>query len=281
MTTATIPATTGQTRNFVVATIAFTISFWAWNMIAPLGVRYAADLGLSTTQKSILVALPILVGSLGRIVAGVLTPKYGGRLMFAVLLALSAPFVVLVALGGKIESYPLLLVAGFFLGIAGTTFAVGIPFLNNWYGPEKRGMATGIFGAGIGGAALSAFFTPRFVEWFGYFATHVIIAVALLVMAGVCWMTLRDAPDFAPSTEPGIPKLIAALRLPITWQMSFLYTTTSAASSPSRPTCRPISTTSTTSTTSRPPAPGPPGSRSRPWWPARSAARYRTGSVRG
>ena len=61
-------------------------------------------------------------------------------------------------------SYPLLLVFGFFLGIAGTTFAVGIPFVNAWYEPARRGFATGVFGAGMGGTALSAFFTPRFVQ---------------------------------------------------------------------------------------------------------------------
>ena len=69
---------------------------------------------------------------------------------------------------------------GFFLGIAGTTFAVGIPFVNAWFDADRRGFATGVFGAGMGGTALSAFFTPRFVTWFGYTTTHVIIAVALV-----------------------------------------------------------------------------------------------------
>ncbi|WP_353107961.1 MFS transporter [Gordonia sp. (in: high G+C Gram-positive bacteria)] len=220
-TTAAFPR--AQTRNLVIATLGFAISFWAWNMIAPLGVRYAADLGLSASQKSILVAVPILVGSLGRIVAGVLTPRFGGRVMFPALLLLTAPFVVLVAVAGRLESYPMLLVIGFFLGIGGTTFAVGIPFLNDWYEPSRRGFATGVFGAGMGGTALSAFFTPRFVTWFGYTAAHIVIAVALVVMAAVCWFGLRDAPSFVPNTEPPLPKLIDALKLPITWQMSFLY----------------------------------------------------------
>jgi len=213
----------GQTRNLVLATLAFAISFWAWNMIAPLGVQYAKDMDLSSTNKSILVAVPILVGSLGRIVAGVLTPRFGGRVMFTALLLISAPFVILVAVAGDLGSYPLLLVMGFFLGIAGTTFAVGIPFLNTWYEPSRRGLATGIFGAGMGGTALSAFFTPRFVDWFGYFPTHLIIAIALVAVALVCWAFMRDAPGFTPNTEPPLPKLADALKLPITWQMSFLY----------------------------------------------------------
>ncbi|NLG46141.1 MFS transporter [Gordonia sp. (in: high G+C Gram-positive bacteria)] len=214
-----------QTLNLVLATAAFAITFWAWNLIAPLGVFYAGpdELNLDSTQKSILIAVPILVGSLGRIVVGVMTPRYGGRVMFTALLLISAPFVILVAVAGSIKSYPMMIVIGFFLGIAGTSFAAGIPFVNNWYEAPRRGFATGVFGAGMGGTALSAFFTPRFREWFGYFPTHIIIAVALVVMAAICWMFMRDAPSWVPNTEPGLPKLASALKLPITWQMSFLY----------------------------------------------------------
>lgn len=214
-----------QTRNLILATLAFAITFWAWNLIAPLGVFYAGpnELDLDSTQKSILIAVPILVGSLGRIIVGVLTPKYGGRVMFTALLVLSAPFVILVAVAGSLKSYPFMLVIGFFLGIAGTSFAAGIPFLNNWYEADRRGFATGVFGAGMGGTALSAFFTPRFKDWFGYFPTHVIMAVALLVVAVVCWLWMRDSPTWQPATDAAVPKLVDALKLPITWQMSFLY----------------------------------------------------------
>ncbi|MCF8568722.1 MFS transporter [Gordonia sp. HY002] len=213
----------GQTRNLALATAAFVISFWAWNLVGPLSKYYTEAMDLSAGQKSVLVAVPILVGSLGRIAVGVLTPKYGGRVMFPALLLLTAPFVVLLAVASNLGSYPMMIVIGFFLGIGGTTFAAGIPFVNNWFEPSRRGLATGIFGAGMGGTALSAFFTPRFVTWFGYTTTHIVIAVALVVMAGVCWTWMRDAPSFVPSTEPGLPKLVGALKLPITWQMSFLY----------------------------------------------------------
>ena len=80
-----VGARPGQGRNLALALLAFTITFWAWNVIAPLGVRYTEALGLSATQKSLLVATPVLVGSLGRIVTGALTDRIGGRLMFTVL----------------------------------------------------------------------------------------------------------------------------------------------------------------------------------------------------
>ena len=213
----------GRTKNLVLATWAFAISFWAWNVIGPLGVRYAENLHLSATQKSLLVATPVLVGSVGRILAGALADRWGGRLMFTVLLIISAPFVLLVALAGNQASFVLLMVFGLFLGIAGTTFAVGIPFVNAWYEQPRRGFATGVFGAGMGGTALSSFFTPRFVTWFGYTATHVIIAVALLATAGLVWFTMENSPRWTSTTEAVVPKLIAAVKMPVTWQMSFLY----------------------------------------------------------
>jgi NNP family nitrate/nitrite transporter-like MFS transporter len=214
---------TGQTKNLVLALLGFTITFWAWNIIAPLGVRYSAELGLNPSQTSLLVAMPVLVGSLGRVPVGALTDRYGGRMMFTVLTLASAIPVLLVAFAGSLKSYPLLLVFGFFLGVAGTTFAVGIPFVNAWFEPARRGFATGVFGAGMGGTALSAFFTPRLVRTIGYIPTHLLIAVALVVVGGVLWLLMRDSPAWKPNLAPVIPKLAAAAKLPLTWQMSFLY----------------------------------------------------------
>ena len=214
---------TGQTKNLLLALLGFTITFWAWNIIAPLGVRYSGELGLSPTQTSFLVAMPVLVGSLGRVPVGALTDRYGGRMMFTVLTMASAVPVLLVAFAGTLQSYALLLVFGFFLGVAGTTFAVGIPFVNAWFEPARRGFATGVFGAGMGGTALSAFFTPRLVRSIGYLPTHLLIAGALIVVGAVLWLTMRDSPAWKPNLAPVVPKLTAAAKLPLTWQMSFLY----------------------------------------------------------
>jgi MFS transporter, NNP family, nitrate/nitrite transporter len=214
---------TGQTKNLILALIGFTITFWAWNIVAPLGVRYSSELGLSSTQQSFLVAMPVLVGSLGRVPVGALTDRFGGRLMFTVLTLASAIPVLLVAFAGSLKSYPLLLVFGFFLGVAGTTFAVGIPFVNAWFEPARRGFATGVFGAGMGGTALSAFFTPRLVRSIGYVPTHLLIAGALIVIGALLWLLMRDSPAWKPNLAPVVPKLAAAAKLPLTWQMSFLY----------------------------------------------------------
>lgn len=215
-----------RTKNLLLALLAFTITFWAWNLVAPLAVQYTAEMGLDSTQASLLIATPVLVGSLGRILTGAFTDRFGGRLMFTILTAASAVPVVLVALAGVWGSYALMLAFGFLLGIAGTTFAIGIPFVNAWYGPSERGFATGLFGAGMGGTALSSFFTPRMVAWFGYVPTHLIIAGALLVVALIVWLFMRDSPVWKPNTAPVMPKLAAASKLAVTWQMAFLYAVT-------------------------------------------------------
>ncbi|MFF0814140.1 nitrate/nitrite transporter [Rhodococcus sp. NPDC003318] len=212
-----------QARNLVLATWTSTICFWAWNMVGPMSTTYAERLDLSSSQASMLVATPILVGSLGRIVTGPLTDRYGGRALFIFVAVASIVPVLAVGLSASADSYVGLLASGFVLGIAGTVFAIGIPFAKSWYEPSRHGFATGVFGAGMVGTALSAFFTPRFVGWFGLITTHVIIAVALAVTAVLCVVLMKDSPEFTPNPEPVVPKLVAASKLRVTWEMSFLY----------------------------------------------------------
>ncbi|GCD19642.1 MFS transporter [Cellulomonas algicola] len=225
-TAATTTRVSGRTLNLVLATWTFAITFWAWNLVGPLAARYTEELGLSATEKSLLVATPVLVGAIGRIPVGALTDRVGGRRMLGILSLISIVPVLLVAFAGEQESYALLLLFGFLLGIAGTTFAAGIPFVNAWYEPARRGFATGVFGIGMGGTALSSFFTPRMVNSFGYVTTHVLVAIALAVTGFVVLSVSCDAPAWKPSTQPVVPKLRAAIKLPVTWQMSFLYAVT-------------------------------------------------------
>ena len=162
------------------ATWVSVVNFWAWNLVGPLAMtRTMRQMELDSSQVSLMVATPILAGALGRLVVGPLTDRFGGRAMFtAVSLATVLP-VLGVGFAEAAENYPLILTAGFFLGVGGTVFAVGIPFANNWYEPARRGFATGVFGMGMAGTAVSAFFTPRMVRSIGLLETHFIVAVAL------------------------------------------------------------------------------------------------------
>ncbi len=208
----------------VLATVGFAVNFWAWALISPLGPMFLDSGTLGTLTESdvaLLVAVPVLVGSLGRILVGALTDRYGGRIMFPIISGVTIVPVLFIAFVA-LDSYALLLVGGFFLGIAGTVFAVGVPFVNAWFPPERRGLAIGVFGAGMGGTAISALTTVKLFNQ-GEKLPFLITAVVLAAYAVAAWLFLRDAPGrVAPTTSLG-SRLRANARLPITWQASILY----------------------------------------------------------
>lgn len=214
-----VPASAAY-RNLVMATIGFTLTFWAWNLIAPMSADYKDRLGLNSFQQSLLVAVPVLVGSLGRIPVGALTDKYGARLMFPLTSALTI-VPVLLLIPAK-DSYGAMLAVGFLLGLGGTTFAIGIPLVNSWFPPADRGLALGIFGMGMGGVALSGYFTPRIAEH-GDNLPFLVVAAALLVYAALAALLVSDRPGRQVPTDSLVRRLGAAGRLRVTWELSALY----------------------------------------------------------
>ncbi|MEO6881479.1 MAG: MFS transporter, partial [Mycobacteriaceae bacterium] len=144
------------------------------------------------------------------------------RVMFvSVSLATIVP-VLFVGFYGQ-TSFAALLVGGFFLGISGTSFAVGVPFVNSWFPPSRRGFAVGVFGAGMGGTAISALTTVKLYTNVGDTAPFLFAAAALAVFAVVAWLLLTDAPGRSAPTGSLSARLKANIALPITWQASILY----------------------------------------------------------
>jgi len=207
------------------ATLGFAVNFWAWALLSPLGplFRQQGTLGaLDESDVALLVAVPVVVGSLGRIVVGALTDRFGGRVMFPLVSAATIVPVLFIGFFAQ-TSYAALLFGGFFLGIAGTAFAVGVPFVNAWFPPERRGLAVGVFGAGMGGTAISALTTVKLYTNIGDRAPFLIAAAALAAYAVAAWPLLRDAPGRTVPTTPLLQRLRANARLPITWQACLLY----------------------------------------------------------
>ncbi|GGI94261.1 MFS transporter [Streptomyces brasiliensis] len=204
------------------AMLGFAVNFWAWALLSPLGPRFKDSLHLTSFQQSLLVAVPVVVGSLGRIPVGALTDRFGGRVMFPLVSAATIVPVLYLGLAGH-SSVATLLVGGFFLGVGGTAFAVGVPFVSVWFPPERRGLAIGIFGAGMGGTAISALTTVKLVDAYGVASPFLITAGVLAVYAVVAALVLRDAPGRTVPTEPLTRRLADTLKLGITWQASALY----------------------------------------------------------
>jgi NNP family nitrate/nitrite transporter-like MFS transporter len=206
----------------ILATAGFALNFWAWALLSPLGPRFKDTLHLSALQQALLVAVPVVVGSLGRIPVGALTDRFGGRVMFPAVSAATALPVLYLGFAGH-SSLATLLAGGFFLGVGGTAFAVGVPFVGAWFPPERRGLAIGVFGAGMGGTAISALTTAKLADAYGLTAPFLVTAVVLAGYAVLSALLLRDAPGRAVPGGSLVSRLSAIVRLGITWQASALY----------------------------------------------------------
>jgi NNP family nitrate/nitrite transporter-like MFS transporter len=203
------------------ATAGFAATFWAWALLSPLGATLREQLSLTAFQQSLLVAVPVIVGSLGRIPVGALTDRVGARVMFPIVSALT--ILPVLYLGHVADSFRAFLIGGFFLGLGGTTFAIGVPFVNAWYPPAQRGLALGVFGMGMGGTAISAFTTVQLADAYGRSFPFDLVAVVLAVYAVVSYLLLRDKPDRAIAGGSMISRTAATLKIPATWQLSLLY----------------------------------------------------------
>nr|AQT39270.1 NarK2 [Streptomyces sp.] len=206
--------------NLILATIGFTITFWAWNLISPLGNAFKTSLDLTNFQVSMLVAVPLLVGSLGRVPIGALTDRYGARVMFPLVSALTI-VPVLLLIPAK-HSYGAMLAVGFFLGLGGTTFAIGIPLVNAWFPAGKRGLALGVFGMGMGGVALSGYLTPR-IHNYDENLPYLVVAMALAAFSVLATLMITDHPDRPVPQTSLATRLGEAGRLRVTWELAALY----------------------------------------------------------
>ncbi len=180
-----------QNRALWLSTIAFTVCFAVWTIFSIIGVQIKKDLGLNDSQFGLLVATPILTGSLSRIFLGIWTDQYGGRLIYSVTMVLAAIATFLLSFA---DNYITMLIAALGVGLAGGSFAVGIAYVSRWYPTEKQGTALGIFGAGNVGAAVTKFLAPFVMVAYGWTAVAQVWAAALVIMAVVFWLLTDDDP---------------------------------------------------------------------------------------
>lgn len=214
-----------QHRALGSSTVAFTVCFAVWTIFAIIGIQIRKDLNLSETQFGLLVGTPILTGSLLRVVLGIWTDRFGGRLMFvATMLAASAATFLLTFA----TTYPQMLLAALGVGIAGSSFAVGVAYVSRWYPPQKQGTALGIFGAGNVGSAVTKFFAPLVMVAFGWQTVAEIWAGVLAVTAILFFAMTKDDPVLVARRRSGTKPKSSWLELePLknvqVWRFSLYY----------------------------------------------------------
>jgi len=216
----TDPKTGGAGKALFFSTTAFAVSFAVWGLMGALAPKFAEIYSLSATQKSVMIAVPVLLGSLGRILAGLAADKFGGRIVMSALLVFSA--VPAIAIGMS-TSYNQLIVFGLLLGLAGTTFPVGVGFTSRWFAAEKQGTALGVYGMGNIGQSVAVFGAPVLVAYFGDWRTVFYVFAAVTAFWGmVFYLGARPSPTAVrPKT---LAESLSPLRSSrVAWLLSLFY----------------------------------------------------------
>ncbi|MDN5788009.1 MFS transporter [Pseudorhodobacter sp.] len=217
--------TTDQTRALALSTIAFTACFAVWTIFSIIGVAIKAELGLSEFEFGLLVATPVLTGSVSRLFLGVLTEKYGGRLVFTTQMVLTAAATWMLTWA---TTYPMYLVAALGIGLAGGSFIIGVAYVSRWFGAGKQGTALGIFGAGNVGSAVTSFVAPFVMVAYGWHGVAHAWSVALLLIALVFLVFAKDDPELVARRTNGqraqsLAEQFAPLKNLQVWRFSLYY----------------------------------------------------------
>jgi NNP family nitrate/nitrite transporter-like MFS transporter len=213
------PATSRPNLQLTLGTVSFAICFAAWGLISAFAPRFRETFHLTATQTAFLVAVPVFLGALLRIVTGMLADRFGGRTIFALLMILVAVPACVVPL---VPSYEELLFVAFFLGIAGSSFAVGVGFVSRWFPPEKQGGALGIYGLGTIGQSAAVFIGPVLAVVVGWENIFRGMAVLLVIWGVAFFLLARNSPKtIRPSGVSAMLQLLARERL--SWVLSLFY----------------------------------------------------------
>jgi len=213
-----MPQDSSSNLQLTLGTGAFASCFAVFGTMSAMMPILSKQMHLSPVQKSIAVALPVLLGSVGRIPLGMLTDRFGGRSVFSVVMVLS---IIPAFLMGTVQDYPHLIAYGLLIGIALASFSVGVGFVSGWYSAEKQGFALGVYGAGNIGQSLAAFGSPFIaaaagMRW-GFWTFGILLSVWLLVFL----LLARNAPRRAPVKS--FAEIIRPLNDNRSWELSLFY----------------------------------------------------------
>ncbi|NCO94839.1 MAG: MFS transporter [Armatimonadetes bacterium CG_4_10_14_3_um_filter_66_18] len=207
------------TKALFFSTLSFTVAFAVWGMIAPMAKTFQTELGLSETQTWTLIAIPVILGSIMRLPMGMLTDRYGGRLVMGALLLFVVPPALLLSFA---TSYGVMLLGGFLVGMAGTSFSIGIAFSSKWFSPEKQGTALGVYGMGNIGQSVALFCVPLIAAHWGWRAGYRVFALATLAWAIIYLLGARNAP-VKTMPRPLGEMLNVLVHQPLAWLLSLFY----------------------------------------------------------
>lgn len=214
-----------QNRALALSTLAFTACFAVWTIFSIIGVAIKKELALSEFEFGLLVATPILTGSLVRLFLGVWTERYGGRIVFSLQMLTAALATWLLTYASTYLTY---LLAALGIGLAGGSFIIGVAYVSRWYDAGHQGTALGIFGAGNVGAAVTKFVAPFVMVAYGWQGVAEVWALGLALMGVLFFLLAKDDPELVARRQTGVKapswaEQFAPLKNQQVWRFSLYY----------------------------------------------------------
>ncbi|MFC0200628.1 nitrate/nitrite transporter [Paracoccus rhizosphaerae] len=214
-----------QQRALWLSTTAFTLCFAVWTIFSIIGLTIKQELGLTEFQYGLLISTPILTGSLTRLILGVWTERFGGRIVFSSQMILTglATWALTWA-----QTYPQFLLAALGVGLAGGSFIIGVAYVSKWFPAGRQGTALGILGMGNVGAAVTKFLAPFVLVAWGWEAVAEIWALVIVLMGVIFFLIARDDPAFSERrakglAAPSLAQQFAPLKNLQVWRFALYY----------------------------------------------------------
>jgi MFS transporter, NNP family, nitrate/nitrite transporter len=205
---------TGKNRILHLSWMAFFITFFVWFNHAPLLSSIGESLELSKEQLKTLLILNVALTIPARVVIGMLTDKFGPRIVYSLILFISG---VLCFMFACAQNYETLAISRFLLGFVGAGFVVGIRLVSDWFPAKELGTAEGIYGGwGNFGSAAGAMILPIIALWFsvtfggedGWRYACAVSGVISLVYSFIFYANVRNTPKggtyFKPKNNGGM-----------------------------------------------------------------------------
>ena len=180
----------------IASTLAFTVCFMVWMMFGVISIPVGKLLELSATEVGLMMALPILTGSLVRMHLGLWADRGDGRRLMMCMLALAIPALWSLTFA---TAYWHFLLAGGVIGLVGGVFAIGTPYVAHWFDRSEQGMAMGVFGAGNVGAALNQLVAPVLLVGFGWVLVPQMYAALVVLTLLLFWALSYPSPAPVPA----------------------------------------------------------------------------------
>lgn len=221
----------GKTSVLVLSSIGFTLMFAVWLMFGVLGIPIRKEFGLTDVQLSWLAAVAILNGSLWRLIFGILADRFGGKIVFTLLIAAT---IIPSYMVSQADTYTELMLWAFFVGMAGNAFSIGISWNSAWYPREQQGFALGVFGAGNVGASVTKLIGPTLIAIVpvagvaggfvpgGWRFVPFLYCILLTIMAIATWF-FTPMHDHKPGATRPLKELLAPLKQIRVWRFSLYY----------------------------------------------------------